>query len=277
MSGFHPHSGEDPVGDLRCSCELIADANCRELTFELAEGTMRYVFHVPGPAAAADQAPSIEVRDSTNTARPALRAASAQAWRARAGEPVRVGAQNLDDLLELDIGGGVVCSLEIPASDDQRSGVALRCAGGRVQLRDAMVYRDIYYTSAYSKVTEIAIPDGSYFMMGDNTQYSSDSRDWTLVRYMVRQREDPSAPPLELRGNWDRRDNPVKVVGGEQGTDVFLVDQWGERHEFLQDQAQQLAPLEAPFVPRSAILGRALCVFWPLLPQLSVYRWKWIH
>lgn len=276
MQAFYAHSNEHPVGDLRVEARVRAEAGCRELVFVLQEGPLRYRFELPGPAAAADARPAIEVRSGELALEPPKRAIAARPWKLAAGASARIGVQNLDDRLELDLEGEVALGLEIDGSSDQRSGAWIDCAGGRAELDELMLLRDIYYTADYSKTTETAIPPGCYFMLGDNTQASTDSREWTLKRYLV-EPEGGSGARSELRGNWENGVNPAIVVGRLDEPELFFRDEWGELHYLLQSRTEPIAPLESPFVPREMILGRALAVFWPPIPAWGVWRWKWIR
>jgi hypothetical protein len=111
-------------------------------------------------------------------------------------------------------------------------------------------------------------------MLGDNTQDSSDSREW---RYVVFEHEDESSTTV-VRGNWRDRENPRIVgYGDADGPKTYLVDEWGERHWFARDEARRRAPVFAPLVPRDLVHGRALAVFWPLDPVRGIWRLKWVN
>ena len=65
----------------------------------------------------------------------------------------------------------------------QSAGVSIEVRGEGARFDDLMVYRDIYYLSEGR--WDVSIPEGHYYMLGDNTQDSSDSREWRLERYRV--------------------------------------------------------------------------------------------
>ena len=182
------------------------------------------------------------------------------------------GAQNLDDLLELEVDGEVLLETEIEECTDARSGITLRVEGEGADFDALMAYRDIYYTTQRAMVTQDVIPPGHYFMLGDNTQDSSDSREWKFTRFRV---EDGRGGYAELRGNTRRGENPVNDLRTPGGRYVWLRDEWGERHHL--EGPQNLGTEAAPFVPRDMIQGRALAVFWPISPGKDVYRLKWVR
>jgi hypothetical protein len=127
-------------------------------------------------------------------------------------------------------------------------------------------------------------------MLGDNTQDSSDSREWNFVTYRLLDGAAPGAPAGEgaqdddldlpagraVRGNWRNGENP-RTVYGPEGPVTTLVDEWGERHWFRPEDARRGPPEAAPFVPRAMIQGKALAVFWPLDWKRDIWRLKWVN
>jgi signal peptidase I len=280
-----PGMGVHPVGDVRVDGQVEVGADTQYVGVELYEGVRRFLCLLPGPAAPAD-------------ARPCLRETLTTRWsdqqetsehladaplRLEAGRSYRFGAQNLDDLLELELDGDVVLSVEIANTSDQRASAYLVLQGGpeaRAEFDDLMAYRDIYYTEG--DLNEYNVPEGHYFMLGDNTQDSSDGREWKLARL---ERPTPGGGFEVLSGNARRDDdawqqNPWQGRSGdEQLARVRFRDLFGETW-WLEGPGVPYAdpPAEnAPYVPRRLIQGRALAVFWPLSPRLGVYRWKWVR
>jgi len=275
--------GENPVGDLRLEGEVRALPGCQWVEVHLREGSRRYRFVVPGPAAPAEERPRIVAEGLPSAARgEGVVEQGRSAFRLPAGEPVSFAAQNMDDLLRLEIDGETVAEMEIPEAADQASCFQIRVEGEGADFSDVEVYRDIFYTED-GKKSEFEIPAGCYVMLGDNTQDSSDSRFWTLVTY------DPRGDGQTIRGNDFRPQNPFVVPGDPEGTRIFLRDEWGDLHNFIAKSGPPPSYELAPYVPREMILGRALAVFWPTSftferlgwwpwwPKPKVIRLQWIH
>ena len=268
-------SGQKPVGDLRVTGSIEALDGLERVMIELREGTRSYAFVLPGPAASSEDRVTIAV-DDTAPASPItgqLRVIMEEEWRLAPGQSVRFGVQNLDDELQLELDGEVVLSLEIPAASDQRSSVTVHLEGAGANIAELEVLRDIYYLGDSMKRAEWQIPEGHYVMLGDNTQDSSDSREWTLERYRY-----PKDGGEVLRGNHRaNNENPRVVQGLPGGTEMWFRDEWGELHNFKSASAERMTPQAVSFVPRELVTGRAVLVFWPMKPSFGLWRLSWVH
>jgi hypothetical protein len=121
-------------------------------------------------------------------------------------------------------------------------------------------------------------------MLGDNTQDSSDGREWRAIAH--RWQGGPSEPVLGnaresmADGRYRPDSNPIREMTAA-GMTTFFRDMYGELHVFPRSAElalpaeQQYSP--APFVPRQLITGRAVAVFWPLSFSFDTYRVKWIR
>ncbi|MBF0246341.1 MAG: hypothetical protein HQL31_13935, partial [Planctomycetes bacterium] len=88
---------------------------------------------------------------------------------------IRAGSQSLFAELPLT-GDSYTLSIE----------PSLSYSGESVGISDLRLARDVYYTSelrgeVFAKGPSYTVPPGHYFAMGDNSPYSSDSRDWGYV------------------------------------------------------------------------------------------------
>ena len=276
---FH-RSNANTVGDLRVSGEITPGASLATFAIELGEGARRYRFELPGPAA--KDSGSVRVEWARNEAYPP--ASAGHALRLEAGRTYHFAAQNLDDLLALELDGELVATLEVPPAADQNSSVKLALEGGGARLADLQVWRDIFYTEG-SFASEWTIPEGHYFMLGDNTQDSSDGREWRAIA--LQWQGGPEGGPVLgnareglADGRYRPDSNPIRELTSA-GMTTFFRDVYGELHVFPR-AAEIPLPAEqqyatVPFVPRELITGRALAVFWPLSFAFDTYRVKWIR
>jgi len=283
-------SGSKYVSDLRVDGSVEVSADTQELVIELQEGPRRYFFRLPGPAAPADAVARIEARMSANTGpgvAPFVADVESEGLRFLAGRSYDFTAQNLDDLCELFVDGEAVCQLEVPAADNAAALLFLETTGGRTELADLMVYRDIHYTDDKGSSVEVTIPDGHYFMMGDNTLDSADSRVWRMRHLEV---TSVDGTITELAGNHRAGNgqnsqsdfandvNPLTSSMGHPELELttWFRDEWGELHTMPAASVKDASPMTtpAPFVPRHMMLGRAISVFWPIKPLDGVWRFK---
>lgn len=269
--GGHYNSNRNAVGDLRVTGKLTLGAGAR-VAVVLGEGKRSYRFNLAGPT------PGIEVGWAPNEQFDA-RSVTASGAANSSGE---FAVENLDDQLRLEFGGWEL-TLPVPPAADQSSSVTLEVLEGSASFSDLQVWRDVHY-SAGSHATEWAIPAEHYFMLGDNTQDSSDSREWQAIYMKWRDAPGGAAIAGNYRGSpgtgYRPDSNPIRERG-PNGLTTFFRDVYGELHVFPTQDEVTLPQGEAlvlqPFVPRRLITGRAVAVFWPLSLQYSAYRVKWIR
>lgn len=280
------HAGKErrhAVGDLRLTGALSASAATESVTVTFTEGQRRYAFTLPGPSADADASATIEIDPAPAAA--ADDRVAVDGPRLVAGRRTEFAVQNLDDRLTLLVDGDVVAELDVRAAVDQSSRVLVEVRGGETELEDLRLARDIYYFS--DKQPEFELPADGYFVMGDNTLDSSDSREWSRIRFQVAGTDDD---PEILVGNLRGGDNPSRpAVDPLYGRYRRFTDQWGVHHLIQSEPGPaaetpdwltpvvELGSEPAPFIDRRLIVGRALAVFWPISPLEGIYRLRWVR
>jgi signal peptidase I len=263
----------EEVGDLRISFDVEPDAGCEGVFVELGSGKDRYQAFLPGPAAD----PSERARIARNGEARPLDASV----RLRAGESVRVSFSHADASLEVRLDGDPLGDplewAEDPDADFGRGNrVAFGTKGGGAAFEDVVLQRDVHYTNRHG-VTWEKIPDGNYFMLGDNTQDSADSRLWVSIAYDL----DPPVEELtRIQGNSrDRRatDANPRFLSRDPSVQIFR-DLYGEQYLVPRSSIHGSSPpTPEPLVRREYVLGKALVVFWPFPPFAPIFRWKLIR
>ncbi len=147
---------------------------------------------------------------------------------------------------------------------EQRFGI--EAEGGGLRVRDLNIERELRYGNSWdanptAERSGIDIPEGHYFMLGDNTSNSSDSRRWRLVTIHLRDgrtiRYDAGDSPEYLA-------SPAGELSMKRVVDADgLTRTWAEADEDPQLGSETNS---APFVDRNLIVGRAFLVFWPCWP-----------
>ena len=146
----------------------------------------------------------------------------------------------------------ITSATEVPAAtvDGPREfGAAFGVAKGGATFREVRLDRDVYYTGTHS----FTVPAGHWFFLGDNSQFSEDSRKWDTCE--VRERAEGgrvyhtrnrSRPSMEEGGRLVFRDRDG-VWRSLDGASVIVVS--------------ENVPMS--FVPAEDLHGRAFAIFWP--------------
>jgi len=141
----------------------------------------------------------------------------------------------------------------------------------KATITDIDIDRDVYYCergdrSTYHGTITWKVPDGHFFMMGDNNKGSQDSRLWNVAQAQLKDGTVIEFDP----GARDGVNNPLPARPSRGSLVVVEEDIGGLRREFdAADIKEWSSGLERPFVPADHLIGRALSVFWPIyVPRL---------
>ena len=277
ITGLGPRDDQGaPVADVRVSCEVLAEAPAAiEISWRSGDGRhalVRLASEGLDPSKAVggvNEAPLRRALVPGRRMRLEMEAVDGDVHAWVDGDEVAVVADE-QPLAEVE--------RRVEEGALERQELRLTASGGRLAVHDVRVDRDLYYTGRkedFSNLPEsgksVEVPEGSWFMMGDNTRHSSASRKWT-------------AKGVRLRDGseiwWDSQTWPRSVGRGasaaRQVTDVDGVTRtWTEAE---QDPHGGSLDRRVPFVTRDLIVGKAFfaLVFWPL-DETFVERWRMIH
>jgi len=170
------------------------------------------------------------------------------------GREGRIQLYFLDGRIHLDVDGEPILERVFPVTEPRRTShpVRLGVRGGEAAFSSVRIERDLAHLTQ-GPSSEVSIPEGHYFALGDNTASSADSRLW--MRSQIEDLEGNhvyEVDALELQ----------KVDRRRPGSFVFQ-DVWGEKHRLSRYRFVD-GPEPAPFVPREYIVGKAFFNFWPL-------------
>jgi hypothetical protein len=160
---------------------------------------------------------------------------------------------------------------------DAKTAIAVTATGGTVTVDGLTLDQDLHYTYASREgIDELRIPDGHYFLMGDNSHGSRDSREWHRIRV-----KDPKTgqPVWGEEYSWgldsdhefdERITNFVDLNGNPYSLPGFNRSYPRTSEAVLDYEPYGL-------IPEANLVGRAFCVFWPFPPFGPEFRPKLVR
>lgn len=279
---------------LRIAIEIASKGLTYELVVAQSKGVLRATATKPGPTQTISSKPfDFEIK---------------------AGEATPIRFARLDDRLyawrDGELVGQFDCDsiplkerLEVSLTEPSVEMFVELIGTGSCALAEVTVDRDLHYTrSRLAPDKIIEVPEGHFFMMGDNTLGSADGRDWTALRIGVDEQGNVVDPetnknarvlwgnkrtkPFDGSGKPHDDDNPVPLYKnrmvfvdhlGETHNFTCKVDQrtWGttEYVEFLAANPWIAKEQKQSFVPRNHIEGRPIARFLRSLTGFKTVGW----
>lgn len=190
------------------------------------------------------------------------------------GEETEVSFANVDDTLVAIVDGDEFRHEYEPVAtedfDHSEDAIRFGVERGSARFTDLKLDRDEYYTNQGYSYRDVHIPEGHYFVLGDNSLSSADSREWRKVVFELK---DGRTFAHDDRREEDLSTRPEDVP---PGSEVFQ-DLHGIWRVIPKSEIRRRHTEPAPFVPRENLIGRAFFVFWPMPPVSKHFRLKFIR
>jgi len=163
-------AGRNTVGDCRIRARvrvLEEDSDGGEIVLEIQDGGHTFTISVPTRSGRL-----VTLREDDGVVREEAGDGLSSGW---------VTLENYDDRIVGKIGGREVFRYDYQSSEGSQRAVRFGAQGARVLWERVHIQRDVYYTQPEELVRprdEYRLAGDEYFVMGDNSPASSDSRRW---------------------------------------------------------------------------------------------------
>lgn len=257
---------EDAVGDVRLELVVRAEREGGALVFELSDPHHDHELEARLPVEGGGDGGLFIDGECV---------ADCGAARLAPGRDHRVAFTNVDDTLELRLDGDVVSFAEyrhppeVRWRSEMRERIGFGVEGGAIAVAETHLYRDLHYRNG--RTNWWPLPEDGYFVLGDNTAASKDSREWTRVE--MRHMEtgavlrgdseailDPDDLSTRIDNPWRGTRDGLHDLSGSQ----WFMDEFGNVHDLGVNRAGwRPNRIPSPVVPRRLFIGRAMAIFLP--------------